>query len=232
MNTKNKKNQKTNENNKTYKILSFDRAIELIKSSKKRNFSENIDVAIQLNVIPSKKNISIKGHSILPHSLEKKVKIAAFLTTETEINDANNSNIDIIIQEKDITDFTKKNIKFDLIITTPTSIIKMGKLNKTLGSKNLMPDIKYGTITTNIKDTINKIQNNYIKFKTDKNDIIHTSIGKINSDTEKLKENIENLIMDIKKYKPQNCKSVNIKNIHISSTMGNSFNINLNSLNI
>jgi large subunit ribosomal protein L1 len=108
----------------------------------------------------------------------------------------------------------------------------MGKLNKILGSKNLMPDIKYGTITTNIKDTLSKIRKNYVKFKNDKNDIIHSSIGKIDLDTNKLKENLETLINEIKKYKPQNCKNMSIKKIHISSTMGCGLEINLNSLTI
>lgn len=224
-------NKKIKELNKN-QIYSFEKAIDFIKNLKKRNFKESIDVAIQLNVVPNKKNISIKGHSILPNKINKNKKIAAFLISDNEINEAKDQNIEIILNEKNISDFTKKNINFDLIITTPNAIIKMGKLNKILGSKNLMPDIKYGTITTNIKETLSKIRQNYVKFKNDKNDIIHSSIGKIDLDTNKLKENLETLINEIKKYKPQNCKNMSIKKIHISSTMGCGLEINLNSLTI
>lgn len=228
----NTQNRKITKERKKIQNISFEKAIELIKNNKKRKFQESVDIAIQLNVQPSKKNISIKGFSLYPNKINKKIKIAAFLTTENEINLANESNIDVILQEKNITDFTKKNINFDIIITTTSSIIKMGKLNKILGSKGLMPDIKYGTITNNIKETIDKIKNNYTKFKNDKNDIIHAMIGKINLDANKLKENAETLINDIKKYKPQSCKNISIKKIHISTTMGESFEINLNSINI
>ncbi|HIH2763013.1 MAG TPA: 50S ribosomal protein L1 [Candidatus Azoamicus sp.] len=224
----NKKNKEINKN----QIYSFDKAIEVIKKSKKRNFNESIDVAIQLNIAPNKKNIIIKGHAILPNKINKNKKIAVFLTSDSEINDAKNQNIEIILNEKNIPDFTKKNINFDLILTTPNAIIKMGKLNKILGSRNLMPDIKYGTITTNIKDTISKIRQNYVKFKNDKNDIIHSSIGKLDLDPIKLKENLETLLNEIKKYKPQTCKNMSIKKIHISSTMGCGIEINLNSLTI
>jgi large subunit ribosomal protein L1 len=224
-------NKKIKENNKN-QIYSFEKAIDFIKNLKKRNFKESVDVSIQLNIVPNKKNISIKGHAILPNKINENKKIAAFLISDNEINEARDQSIEIILNEKNIPDFTKKNINFDLIITTPNSIIKMGKLNKILGSKNLMPDIKYGTITTNIKDTLSKIRKNYVKFKNDKNDIIHSSIGKIDLDTNKLKENLETLINEIKKYKPQNCKNMSIKKIHISSTMGCGLEINLNSLTI
>lgn len=211
---------------------SFEKAIEIIKNSKKRKFEESIDISIQLTITPNKKNIIVKGHTILPHKIGKDLKIAAFLVNENEINEAKKSHIDIILQEKNINDFNKKQINFDLLISTPTSIVKIGKLNKILGAKNLMPDVKYGTITTNISETVSKLKNNYIKFKNDKNDIIHSILGKISSDTQKLKENAEMLINDIKKQKAQNCKSIIIKKIHISSTMGQSAEINLNSLNI
>lgn len=224
-------NKKITEINKK-QIYSFDKAIDIIKKSKKRKFNESIDVAIQLNIVPNKKNIIIKGHAILPNKINKNKKIAVFLTSESEINDAKDQNIEIILSEKNISDFTKKNINFDLMLTTPNAIIKMGKLNKILGSRNLMPDIKYGTITTNIKDTVSKIRQNYVKFKNDKNDIIHSSIGKIDLDVLKLKENLETLINEIKKYKPQTCKNMSIKKIHISSTMGCGIEINLNSLTI
>lgn len=231
MNKKIYNNAQQKINNKK-QLFSFEKAIENIKNSKKHKFAESIDVAIQLNIVPNKKNIIIKGHAILPNNSNKNKKIAIFLTTENELAEAKKNNIETIIQEKNIPEFTKKNINFDILLTTPSSIIKMGKLNKLLGSKNLMPDIKYGTITNNLSDCMTKLSNNYVKFKNDKNDIIHCSIGKINLDTSKLKENIETLINEIKKYKPQTCKNISIKKIHLSSTMSNGFEINLNSLNL
>lgn len=230
MKYKSKRQKQINETLNANIFYTFNKAIEIIKNIPKVKFTENIEASIQLTINPKKKKISIKGYSLLPHDIEKENTIAVFTTNDEEIKNITTKHI--LLKEKDIATLTKKTIKFDLLLTTPTSIGKIGKISKVLGCKKLMPDIKYGTLTTNLEQTINKLKNSYIKFKNEKNDIIHCVIGKINLDTQKLKENIEMIINDIKKSKPKDCKNINIKKISISSTMGPGLKINLNSVNI
>lgn len=230
MKYKSKKQKHISETVNVNTLYAFNKAIEIIKNIPKAKFAENIEASIQLNINPKKKKIHIKGYSVLPNDIEKENKIAIFSTNDEETKNIKTTHI--LIKENDIANLTKKNINFDLLITTPASIGKIGKISKILSSKKIMPDIKYGTLTTNLESTINKLKNNYIKFKNEKNDIIHCIIGKANLDTQKLKENIETIINDIKKSKPKDCKNINIKKISISSTMGPGLKINLNSVNI
>jgi len=227
MNTTTAKQENIIEKDKTY---SFKEAITLIKNGQKAKFRETIDVSIHLSINPKKKNISIKGHSFLPHNIEKRYNIAVFASKNDNFD--NNLTDITLINEEDIKDLTKKNLNFNLVIATPNSIVKMGKLNKILNAKKMMPDMKYGTITKNIPETIEKINKSYIKFKNEKNNIINCTIGKLDLETDKLKENIEMLINDIKKHKPKTCKNLSIKKINISRTMGPGLKINIKSLTI
>jgi len=212
-------------------IYTFNQAIDLLKKIPQAKFEESIEIAINYNIYPKKQNFNIKGFSILPNKTGKKIKVAAFVLND-EIELAKKAKADFIIDDSIINDINKNIINFDILVTTPSSMLKIGKLSKILGPKGLMPNIKYGTINENIYDTIKNIKTNYIKFKSDKSNIIHSIIGKTNCDAKSLKENIEMLIDDIKKQKPKECKSMIIKKIFVSSTMGPGLNINLNSLNI
>lgn len=209
------------------KYFSFNEAVDLLKNYKKRNFKETLDVAINLSIIPRSKNIIIKGYSCLPNYIEKKYKICVFDLNECveKIDDVE------YLNEKNIDNLnSNKAFNFDFFITNPKSIVKIGKFNKILNSRKIMPEIHYGTITNDINEAIKMINNNYVKFKNDKNDIINCLIGKLDLETSKLKENLEFLINDIKKCKPKSCKTLNFKKIILSSTMGPGIKININSL--
>jgi len=220
-----------NQNNDIKKqVYSFNKAIDFLSENKNNKFIESVETSIHLILTPKKKNINVKGYSILPHGNNKIYKIAIFTTDLNKIKNIDKSVK--IITDEDLNNISKKNIDFNLLITDHNSIIKMGKLSKILNAKKIMPDIKYGTITDNPLDMINRVKNNYIKFKTDKNNIIHCSIGKIDLTSQQLKENIETLINDIKKQKPKECKTMSIEKIYISSTMGTGISINIKSLNI
>ena len=220
-----KRNKKIKNSN-----YSFSKAIDFLKENKRAKFTETVEISIHLNIIPKKKNINIKGYSLLPHCIQKKYDLAVFTT---ELNEFKSDDKNIrIITENDLDTIVKKNINFNLLITNHNSIVKMGKLSKVLNGKKIMPDVRYGTITDNITETINKVRNNYVKFKTDKHNIIHCVIGKLTLDPHKLKENTETLIYDIKKQKPKECKNMFIDKIYISSTMGIGIGINMKSLTV
>ncbi len=218
---------KTTRNKEKY---SFHKALEIIKNNAKKKFLENIDVAINLKISPKKKHTPIKGYALLPYDIKKKYRIAIFVSQSEKEKFKEHQNF--ILNEEDIKNLKKKKKEIDLIITTPTSVTKMGKINKILNTKNLIPNVKYDTITTDVSKTIKKIKKNYIRFKNERNDIIHSTIGKIDLDILKLKKNLETLLKDIKKQRPKNCKNIFINKINISSTMGANFEINKKSLNI
>jgi large subunit ribosomal protein L1 len=213
------------------KNYSFIEAFSILKEQRNKKFIEAIDISVHLNLNPKKKNLIVKGHSFLNKKLKKNLNLAVFLTEEENFVLEKKYNV-VVFTEKNINDITEKKINFDLILTSPISITKMGKLHKILGSKDLMPDIKYGTITNDINSTIDKINKGYVKFKSDKNSIINKSIGHVEFTELELKNNLETLISDIKKFRPQNCKNLLVSKIYLSSTMGKALEINLNSLNI
>jgi len=204
----------------------FAEALSLIKTNKKTKFVESIDVSINLDMLPKSKNFILKGYSILPHGEPKVLKIAVF-TSEKQVSDLGGNYI--ILSEFDINSFNKKKISFDLIVTTPSSMIKFGKASKLLGSKNLMPDLKYGTITNDIISTLDLFKKNYVRFKSDKNSVINSRIGDLNLNENNLVENFNMLISDIKKHKPKDCKGVIVKSMYLTSTMGRSFKIDAKS---
>ncbi|HIH2762404.1 MAG TPA: hypothetical protein ACYCC8_01900 [Candidatus Azoamicus sp.] len=129
-----------------------------------------------------------------------------------------------------MTSLNKKNLFFDLIITTPASMIKFGKLSKILNAKNLMPDVKYGTITTDINSTLDLFKKNYVRFKSDKGNVINSKIGSIDLENKLLIENLFTFVNDIKKNKPKECKNFSINSLYLTSTMGSGFKLDIKSL--
>ena len=209
------------------KKYTFNAALDILKKNSKKKFEESIEVSMQFNIIP-KKNIIIKGYSSLKNNIGKNNKIAIFSNNIDEYINFNNV---VILNDEILKNLSKKNINFDIILTTPDNVVKFTKLGKLINGKKIMPDVKYGTVTTDILGSLTKLANNYIKYKIDKNYCINLLLGKISLTNNELKENIEQLILDIKKQKPQNCKSISLKNIYISSTMGCGIKVDLDSIN-
>lgn len=207
------------------KKYSFDHSVNILKNISSKKFEETVEASIQFNVVP-KKNIVIKGYSVLNHNIGKKYKPAIL-----EKDNLNLFDDVVLLSDDDLKNLNKKNINFDIILTTPTNIVKFSKLGKLLNGKKIMPDIKYGTVSTDLNMSLNHIKGNYVRFKIDKNYCLNIIVGKIGLSVESLKENIEQLILDVKKYKPQNCKSVTVKSLVISSTMGPGIKIDLDSIN-
>ncbi len=224
---KNKKNKYINSKFDRNKIYSFNEAITILKELTNKKFNESLEAAINLNITPKKKMI-IKGYSTLPYFIKKSNKIAIYSDNISDVDI--NKNDYIIFDNNTFQNINKQNINFDILLTTPSCVIKFGKISKVLSSKKIMPDVKYGTITTNIKEAIKIFKKNYVKYKSDKNHNINSIIGKINLNVNEIKSNIEKLILDIKNQKPKNCKNINIKTITLSTTMGPGIKINTDSI--
>lgn len=205
------------------KKYNIEEALVLLKNNSNKKFLESVEISIKFSVLP-KKSALIKGYSVLPNSIGRTYKIAFFSEDDSDINDC------MKLNENSLLALTRKNCLFDILLVTPATVVKLGKVSKLLNGKKVMPDIKYGTITSNIPAMVDKIKKNYVKFKSDKNFAFNLLVGKLDMSIPDLKKNIEVLISDIKKQRPNNCKSIYVKNIVISSTMGQGFIVDVDSL--
>ena len=206
------------------KIYSINEAISILKKSKKLKFDETLDIAINLGVDPKHADQIVKGIIKLPHGTGKIVKIAVFAEDE-KATEAKEAGADYVGSEDLVQKFEKSEIKVDRVIATPDMMTVVGKLGKILGPKGLMPNPKLGTVTKDLKKTIEDIKNGLIEFKADKSGTVHAGIGKISFTEDKLEKNINDFVEAIIKAKPSGAKGNYFKNMYISATMGPSLKL-------
>ena len=209
---------------KAYELIE---ALELVQSLPKVKFNESVDISINLGVDPRKSDQNVRGSSSLPHGIGKTFKVAVFAEGE-DAAEAKKAGAEIVGFEDLIADVKKnKDLDADVVIATPDCMAKLGALGRILGPKNLMPNPKEGTVTKNVVDAVNNAKKGQVRYKTDKAGIIHTTIGKIDFEAQKLAENINFLIDDLIKAKPSTAKGKYMTNISISSTMGPGIKVDL-----
>ena len=209
---------------KAYELIE---ALELVQSLPKVKFNESVDISINLGVDPKKSDQNVRGSSSLPHGIGKTLKVAVFAEGE-DAAEAKKAGAEIVGFEDLIADVKKnKDLDADVVIATPDCMAKLGALGRILGPKNLMPNPKEGTVTKNVVDAVNNAKKGQVRYKTDKAGIIHTTIGKIDFEAQKLAENINFLIDDLIKAKPSTAKGKYMTNISISSTMGPGIKVDL-----
>ena len=209
---------------KAYELIE---ALELVQSLPKVKFNESVDISINLGVDPRKSDQNVRGSSSLPHGIGKTLKVAVFAEGE-DAAEAKKAGAEIVGFEDLIADVKKnKDLDADVVIATPDCMAKLGALGRILGPKNLMPNPKEGTVTKNVVDAVNNAKKGQVRYKTDKAGIIHTTIGKIDFEAQKLAENINFLIDDLIKAKPSTAKGKYMTNISISSTMGPGIKVDL-----
>jgi large subunit ribosomal protein L1 len=209
---------------KAYELIE---ALELVKSLPKVKFNESVDISINLGVDPKKSDQNVRGSSSLPHGIGKTLKVAVFADGE-DAAEAKKAGAEIVGFEDLIADVKKnKDLDADVVIATPDCMAKLGALGRILGPKNLMPNPKEGTVTKNVVDAVNNAKKGQVRYKTDKAGIIHTTVGKIDFEAQKLAENINFLVDDLIKAKPSTAKGKYMTNISISSTMGPGIKVDL-----
>ena len=218
------------ENIDSLKSYDIEVAIEILKTSSKVKFNESVDLSVNLGIDATKSDQGVRGSSTLPHGIGKSMKVVAFADGEDE-KLAKDAGADIVGFE-DLIDQVKKDkdLDADIVVATPDCMKKMGQLGRILGPKNLMPNPKEGTVTKNIGEAVSKAKKGQIRYKNDKAGIIHTIVGKLDFDTQKLIDNISSLITDLNKSKPASAKGKYMKNITISSTMGPGIKVDLSSV--
>ena len=209
------------------KVYSIDEALKTLKSLKKRNFDETVEVALKLNIDAKKTDMSIRNSVVLPNGTGKSKRI--LVVTKMAAKDAKDAGADYVGDMDMIEKIEKENwFDFDVIVATPDMMGALGKIGKILGPKGLMPNPKLGTVTTNVTAAIENIKKGQVEYKNDSYGNVHAIFGKLSFKEEALKENLITIVKEIIKNKPNGIKGTFIKNISISSTMSPGFKIDVN----
>lgn len=198
-------------------------AIEILKESSSLNFSEGFDISINLNINSKKPEENIQGTILLPYSTGKIPYLIVFNENHSLEKNIKKIGADLVGTEEIISLFEKdKNIKKNtIVISSEETMNFVGKIAHILGPKGIMPNIKMGTITKNIEETVKNFKSGRVcRYKNDKYGIVHANIGKINFDINKLQNNAKFFLQEIKKTKSPQIKGIYIKKITVSTTMG------------
>jgi large subunit ribosomal protein L1 len=200
------------------KAYSLDEASKLVREISTTKFDSSVDLDIRLGVDPRKANQMVRGVAVLPHGTGKTVRVLVLCTPDKEA-EATAAGADFVGLDDYIANIEKGWVDFDIMITTPSCMAKVGKLGRVLGPRNLMPNPKSGTVTMEVGKAVADVKGGKIDFKVDKTGIVHASIGKASFAADKLYDNALELLQVISKLKPSSAKGTYFKSIHISSTM-------------
>ncbi len=201
------------------KNYSVEEAVSLISEFSSPKFKESIDVSINLGVDPRKSDQVVRGSTILPNGTGKEVRVAVFAQGENA-DKAKAAGADIVGFDDLAESIQAGNLDFDVVIATPDAMRVVGKLGTVLGPRGLMPNPKVGTVTPDVETAVKNAKAGQVRYRTDKNGIIHGGIGKVGFDGTAIRTNLEALLVDLRKSKPSSAKGVYIKKVVLSSTMG------------
>lgn len=210
---------------KTYNI---EEALELLKNCPKAKFVESVDVSVNLGVDPRKSDQVVRGSTVLPNGTGKTVRVAVF-TQGPNVDKAKEAGADIVGME-DLAESVKQgNLDFDVVIASPDAMRVVGQLGQILGPRGLMPNPKVGTVAADVAEAVKNAKGGQVRYRTDKNGIIHCTIGKVTFDVDALKQNLLALLSDLRKAKPSSSKGVYMKKATLSTTMGPGLTIDISS---
>ena len=212
------------------KIYDVKEALKILKECSKTKFDESVEVAVNLGIDPRKSDQAVRGSTVLPKGTGKTVKIAVFAQGD-QAKAAELSGADFIGMDDLAEKIQGGFMGFDVVISTPDAMPIIGKLGKVLGPRGLMPNPKTGTVTKDVKLAVENAKAGQVRYKTDKNGIIHCVIGKVSFDEIALAENLNALIKDLNKAKPSSSKGIYMKKICLSTTMGPGLTLDQATLN-
>ncbi|OOZ16701.1 50S ribosomal protein L1 [Solemya velum gill symbiont] len=213
------------------KFYVAEEAFSLLKELSSVKFSESVDVAINLGIDARKSDQVVRGSSILPNGTGKDVRVAVF-TQGPNADAAKEAGADIVGMDDLAEEVKKGNMDFDVVIASPDAMRVVGQLGQILGPRGLMPNPKVGTVTPNIAEAVKNAKSGQVQFRADKNGIIHCSIGKVDFEPSALQQNLEALIVDLKKAKPSAAKGIYLKKMSVSTTMGPGLTLDQGSLTL
>ena len=213
------------------KAYGIDEAVTLLNELAGTKFKESFDIAVNLGVDPRKSDQVVRGATTLPHGTGKTVRVAVFAQGENA-EKAQAAGADLVGFD-DLAETVKGGqMDFDVVIATPDAMRIVGQLGKVLGPRGLMPNPKTGTVTPDVETAVKNAKAGQVRYRTDKNGIIHAAIGKVGFAADALKANLDALLGDLKKAKPASAKGVYFKKVSVSTTMGPGVQVDQSGLNV
>jgi large subunit ribosomal protein L1 len=211
------------------KIYTLSEACDLVKGISTTKFDASVDICVRLGVDPRKANQMVRGTVALPHGTGKDIKVLVLCTPDKE-KEAIEAGAEYVGLDDYIDKIKSGWTDIDVIITMPSVMGKVGALGRVLGPRGLMPNPKTGTVTMEIGKAVAEVKAGKIDFKVDKYGIIHSSVGKVSFEGDKIRENASELILTLMKLKPSASKGTYIKSIYLSSTMSPGIQIDAKSV--
>ena len=212
------------------KVYNFEEAAALLAELSAVKFTESFDVAVNLGVDPRKSDQVVRSATVLPHGTGKTVRVAVF-TQGPAAEAALAAGADRVGMDDLAAEMKAGDLNYDVVIASPDAMRVVGQLGQVLGPRGLMPNPKVGTVSPDVATAVKNAKAGQVRYRTDKNGIIHTSVGKVGFEAGKLKENVEALIADLKRIKPASSKGIYVKRVTLSTTMGPGLVIDQSSLN-
>jgi large subunit ribosomal protein L1 len=201
------------------KSYAIDDALTLIKELSTVKFPETVDVSINLGIDPRKSDQIVRGATTLPHGSGKQVRVCVFAQGEAA-ESAKVAGAELVGMDELADEIKSGNMDFDVVIASPDAMRVVGMLGKVLGPRGLMPNPKSGTVTPDVASAVANAKAGQVRFRADKNGIVHGGIGIVGFEATALKENLEALMADLHKAKPASAKGIYVKKVTLSSTMG------------
>ncbi|MGM0703418.1 MAG: 50S ribosomal protein L1 [Pseudomonadota bacterium] len=201
------------------KVYSLEEAVALLAELSTVKFNESVDVAINLGVDPRKSDQVVRGATVMPNGTGKDVRVAVF-TQGANADAAKEAGADIVGMDDLAEQVKKGQLDFDVVIASPDAMRVVGQLGQILGPRGLMPNPKVGTVTPDVATAVKNAKAGQVRFRTDKNGIIHTTLGKVDFESDAIRGNLDALVADLKKLKPSTSKGVYFKKMTLSTTMG------------
>lgn len=208
-----------------------DEAFSLLSQLSTVKFPETVDAAVNLGVDPRKADQMVRGSTVLPHGTGKSVRVAVFAQGEAA-EAAQAAGADVVGMNDLAERIQGGEFDFDVVIASPDAMPVVGKLGQILGPRGLMPNPKVGTVTQEVGQAVSNAKAGQVRYRTDKNGIIHVPIGKVDFEADVLRDNLQALITDLMKAKPSTSKGVYMKRVTVSSTMGPGLKVDKSTLSI
>ncbi len=212
------------------KEYEINEAVALLKELATAKFVESVDVAVNLGIDARKSDQNVRGATVLPHGTGRDIRVAVF-TQGANAEAAKEAGADLVGMEDLAEQVKKGEMNFDVVIASPDAMRVVGQLGTILGPRGLMPNPKVGTVTPNVAEAVKNAKAGQVRYRNDKNGIIHTTIGKVSFEANQLQENLEALLVALKKAKPSSAKGTFLKKVSISTTMGAGVAVDQNTLN-
>ncbi len=209
----------------------IDEGLTLLKECSTVKFDESVDASINLGVDPRKSDQNVRGSSVLPNGTGKQVRVAVFTQGEN-VGKANDAGADTVGMQELADTMKAGDLNYDVVIASPDAMGIVGQLGQNLGPRGLMPNPKVGTVSADVATAVRNAKAGQVRYRTDKGGIIHCTIGKASFEVAQLRENLEFLLTDLTKAKPNSSKGIYLQKISISTTMGTGFSVDQASLTL